>query len=123
VSLVILQPLFLLLSLTAYIVSIVLSIVYLINTARSKTIWKYLCGTLLVYFIANLILFLIYLSVFVFNPEINWTLKNGGNESDPMILYAYVPPIFLLTAMGIWLISLSMAFLFLKIKDSRTNVQ
>lgn len=122
-SLVILQGLFLLFSLTAYIVSIVLSIVYLFNSVRSKTTWKYLNGTLLVYFIANLILFLVYLPVFVFNPEINWTLKNGGVESDPMILYAYVPPIFLLAAMGIWLISLGIAFLLMKIKDSSINVQ
>lgn len=43
-------------------------------------------------FIANLILFLIYIPALIYNPEINWKLK-GEAEQDPMILQAYVPPV------------------------------
>ncbi len=121
-SLVMLQTLFLLSSLLAYVISIVLSIVVFFRSTQQRTVFSNLLGVILLYFLANLILFLVYLPVFVLNPEINWTLKNGGVESDPMILYAYVPPIFLVCAVGILLISSFVVFFCLK-KGHHTNVE
>lgn len=59
---------------------------------------------LILHFLANLILFLIYLPTLIYNPEINWKLK-GGVEQDPLILQSYVPPLFFFVTVLILLLT------------------
>ncbi|SCY98788.1 hypothetical protein [Flavobacterium caeni] len=63
-------------------------------------------------FIANLFLTLIYIPTLILNPEINWSLKDGRNESDPMILLAFFPTLnFIVFAFIIIIASLIIKFL------------
>lgn len=71
------------------------------------------------FFIANLVLFLIYLPTLIYNPEINWKLK-GGVEQDPMILQAYVPIVFFITAVTIIVLTVVVTKFVLLYKTRRT---
>lgn len=66
--------------------------------------------SLVLFFLANLILFVIYIPTLICNPNINWKLK-GEVEQDPMIFQAYVPPIFFsITLIGLLLTALATKF-------------
>lgn len=59
---------------------------------------------LLAFLLANIVLFIVYLPTLIYNPNINWKLK-GEVEQDPMILQAYVPPVFFCMALLIFLLT------------------
>src|SRR4051812_49079102 len=63
----------------------------------------------ILFLIANLLLFLIYIPSVLLNPNINWKLK-GEYEQDPVILQAYVPPLLCIAAFIILLIVLGITF-------------
>ena len=81
----------------AYLIAIIHSAIQTSKAITKKSSLKNLVHSLIFFFIANLVLFLIYLPMLVYNPEINWALK-GGVEQDPMILQAYVPPVLFVIA-------------------------
>ena len=75
----------------SYLLAIVISINWTYRTYKSKNSFISLLFSIILIFISNLLLFLVYIPTLLLNPEINWTLKNGGGETDPMILLAYFP--------------------------------
>lgn len=89
--------LFLFVYVIAYISAIIYSAIRTSRGIRQTGNLKIMTHSLIPFFIANLILFIIYLPTLVYNPEINWKLK-GEAEQDPMILLAYIPPAFLVIA-------------------------
>ena len=99
------SAIFLFAYLIAYIMAIFRESRIVYFFARNGGSYKKLLIPILLFFISNLILFLIYIPTLLLNPNINWKLK-GEAEQDPMILQAYVPPILFLLAMLILLIIL-----------------
>lgn len=71
---------------------------------------KYLRIPLALIFIFNLIVFLVYIPTIHLNPDINWTLKEGGSEVDPYYLLMYIPLINFIAGISIILLSLSIKF-------------
>jgi len=61
--------------------------------------------TIALNFIVNLVMTVIYIPALILNPKINWTIENGGGESDPMILLAFFPGVHFIVASVIFLIS------------------
>lgn len=80
-----------------YLAAIIAGIVWTVRKTRENTDLKILGRTILLFLAINLGLFLIYIPTLLLNPVINWTLK-GGNESDPMILLAFWPPVHFIIA-------------------------
>ena len=70
----------------------------------------------LLFFTANLLLFLFYIPTLLLNPDINWRLK-GEYEVDPMILQAYFPLVFCITSFLI--LSIVAGITLLRKKDNR----
>jgi hypothetical protein len=104
--------LFFLVNLIIYLAALIYAAIQTSKAVTRNISLKPLLPTLILFFVSNLILFLIYIPTLLYNPSINWKLK-GEVEQDPMILQAYVPPIFfgialiglLLTAIATKLIS------------------
>jgi hypothetical protein len=92
----------------AYLIVYLFAIVYAAITCAKSMVRdgriESIIGPLIIFFVANLILFIIYLPTLVLNPAINWKLK-GEDEVDPMLLQAYVPPVLFLFASIIILIA------------------
>ena len=88
-----------------YIGAMVVGIIWLLEEYRKH--FKFLpLGIILgLFFTANLILTLIYIPTLVLNPAINWSLENGGGESDPMILMAFFPLVHFIIALIVMLIA------------------
>lgn len=61
--------------------------------------------SILLNFLANFVLTIIYVPTLYLNPAINWKLKDGGVESDPMILLTYFPTVHFIIGSLIILIS------------------
>ena len=74
-----------------FVISIIVAIIWVSKTYKNHRKFTPLPYAIILNFIANLILTMIYIPTLILNPEINWSLKNGGQESDPMILLAYFP--------------------------------
>ncbi|MDB5221539.1 MAG: hypothetical protein JWN83_206 [Chitinophagaceae bacterium] len=83
-----------------YLIAIIYSATTISKAIKQTGNLNFLIRSLLLFFIANLILFLIYIPTLIYNPEINWKLK-GEIAQDPMILQVYVPPIFFVIALVI----------------------
>jgi hypothetical protein len=81
----------------AYIIAIIYSAVKSSKAIMQENSLKASIRSLLLFLVANLILFLIYIPTLLYNPEINWKLK-GEVEQDPIILQAYVPPVLFVIA-------------------------
>ncbi|CAN5825228.1 hypothetical protein BH10BAC2_BH10BAC2_38340 [soil metagenome] len=81
----------------AYLVAIFVSSKYVFISIKNENNFNPLFYCSLLFFISNLLLFLIYIPTLIYNPNINWILK-GEAEVDPMILQAYVPPMFFVAA-------------------------
>ena len=62
--------------------------------------FKILLHPFVLFFLANLLLFIVYVPLLLLNPEINWHLK-GEAEQDPKILMVYFPLVALIAA---WII-------------------
>jgi hypothetical protein len=81
----------------AYIIVYLIAIVYAAVKCAKLTFTtgslKPLTISIVMFLLANLLLFLIYLPTLIFNPNINWRLK-GQAEVDPLLLQAYVPVVF-----------------------------
>ena len=90
--------LFLFVYLIIYLSAIIYATFQTSRAIKQSNSLKSLLPTLVLFFIANLILFLIYIPTLIYNPNINWKLK-GEVEQDPMILQAYVPPAFFCVAL------------------------
>jgi len=88
----------------AYIFAIIRSSIKSSKAMTQDSSVKVAAYSLTWFFIANLVLFLIYLPTLIYNPEINWKLK-GEVEQDPMILQAYVPIVFFIIAATIIIMS------------------
>lgn len=71
---------------------------------------------LALFLLANLILFLIYIPTLIYNPNINWKLKKGGIEVDPMLFQAYVPMVLFIFALLILLLTAVIVKLTLRYK-------
>lgn len=85
--------LFLFVYLIIYLAALIYTAIQISRAVTRQRNLKPLFPTLASFFVANFILFLIYLPTLIYNPDINWKLK-GEVEQDPMILQAYVPPAF-----------------------------
>ncbi len=83
--------------LLVYIIAIITSAIRLASEIKEHNSIKPLFTHLFLFFVANLILFAIYIPTIIYNPDINWALK-GGIEVDPVFLYVYIPPIFFIAA-------------------------
>jgi hypothetical protein len=105
----------------AYIIAIIHSAIKSTRAMTQSSSIKDAAYFLTCFFIANLVLFLIYLPTLIFNPEINWKLK-GGVEQDPMILQAYVPIVFFIIAATIIIVTLLVTKLILLYKIKRTRL-
>jgi hypothetical protein len=85
----------------AYIIVYLIAIVYTATKCAKMSFTtgsiKPLTVPIVMFLLANLLLFLIYLPTLIFNPNINWRLK-GEAEADPMLLQAYVPVVFFVIA-------------------------
>ena len=73
------------------------------------------------FFIANLILILIYLPTLIYDPEINRRIK-GEVDQDPMILQAYVPIAFFIIATIIIILTILITKIVLLYKTRRTRL-
>ena len=73
-----------------YLIAIIYAAIIISRTMMHSSSLRPFFNLVTLFFITNLILFLIYLPTIVYNPEINWQLK-GEQEQDPMILTAYIP--------------------------------
>jgi len=71
--------------------AIVIGIIWIIKDYKRNRNFKTLGLFIGLNFIINLILTIVYIPTLILNPQINWTLENGGGESDPMILLAFFP--------------------------------
>jgi hypothetical protein len=104
--------LFLIAYLIIYLAALIYAAIQASKAIKGNSTLKPLFAPLVLFFVANLVLFLIYIPTLLYNPHINWKLK-GEVEQDPMILQAYVPPVLfgialiglLMTALGTKLIS------------------
>ena len=104
----------------AYLAIYMAAIIYAaVQTSKAVTrndSLKPLVPTLTSFFVANLILFLIYIPTLIYNPEINptftWKLLADGETQDPMILQVCIPPIFFcITFVILLLIALATKFI------------
>ena len=81
-----------------YFVAIIYASVQTSKAVTRNNSLKPLASTLISFFVANLILFLIYIPTLIYNPDVNptftWKLLADGETQDPIILQAYIPPIF-----------------------------
>lgn len=109
------NSIFIILYLVLYLYNIILGIFWLKSEFKWNTIIKYLLLTLT----SNIILTLIYLKIFYFNPEINWKLK-GDFEQDPIILYTYLPSVFFIISIFIFIISTFIIWIINKNKSQKT---
>jgi hypothetical protein len=93
--------------LLVYIIAVIVSSIRLVSEIKRNNAIKSFLTQLLLFFIANLSLFLIFVPTIIYNPDINWKLK-GGIEVDPMFLYVYIPPIFFSFSLLVLLITLTL---------------
>lgn len=109
----------------AYVIAYVIAIIHsAIKSSRAMTQdsnFKSAVYSLTWFFIANIVLFLVYLPTLIYNPEINWKLK-GEVEQDPIILQAYVPVVFFIIAATIIIVTLLMTKVILLYKARRTRL-
>ena len=75
-----------------YLIALVVGTIWVIRKTKENRDLKTLGETILLFLLINLGLFLVYIPTLLLNSSINWTL-NGENESDPMILLAFWPPV------------------------------
>ena len=113
--------LFLFVYVVAYIIAITHSAIKSSRSMTQYTSMKAAAYSLTWFFIANLVLFLIYLPTLIYNPRINWKLK-GDVEQDPMILQAYVPVVFFIIAATIIMLTVVVAKFVLLYKTRRTRL-
>jgi hypothetical protein len=104
-----------------YIIAIVHSAIKSSSAMTQDSNMKTAAYSLTWFFIANLVLFLVYLPTLIYNPEINWKLK-GGVEQDPMILQAYVPIVFFIIAATTIVVTIIFTKLFLLYKARSTRL-
>ena len=76
-----------------FLASIVSAILWISKFYKINKSFAPISYSILLCFFANLILTLIYIPLLILNPEINWSLQDGRQESDPMILLAYFPAV------------------------------
>ena len=102
-----------------YIITFVVALVYFCIKIGKKIVQNRTFVTLInfigIFFIANAILFLVYLPTLIYNPEVNWRLK-GEAEQDPMILQAFVPIVFFIIAIIFMLFTVITIHVVLKYK-------
>jgi hypothetical protein len=84
--------------LLVYIIAIITSAIRLASEIKEHNSIKPLFTHLFLFFVANLILFVIYIPAIIYNPDINWALK-GGIEVDPMFMQIYILPIAFVSAL------------------------
>ena len=89
--------------LIVYIMAIVSgSRVVYVYTVNNEHLKKFLIPFIL-FFLTNLILFLVYIPTLILNPNINWRLK-GEYEVDPKMLQVYIPIVLFLVSLAILLL-------------------
>jgi hypothetical protein len=101
-----------------YLIAIIYTSIKIAITITQNQTFTTFVNSVILFLIANAILFLIYLPTLIYNPEINWKLK-GETEQDPMILQAYVPIIFFIAAALIISITVIISKLVLKYKRAQ----
>lgn len=112
---------FLLFYVIAYIIAIIHSAIKSSKAMARDNNIKSAAYSLTCFFIANLILILIYLPTLVYDPEINWSIK-GEVDQDPMILQAYVPVAFFIIATIIITLTILVTKIVLLYKTRRTRL-
>jgi hypothetical protein len=75
-----------------YLTAIFYTVTKCVKTITAMGSSKVVIISLMMFLLANLLLFLVYLPTLIFNPNINWRLR-GEVEVDPMLLQAYVPAV------------------------------
>lgn len=88
-----------------FVVSVIAAIIWISKTYKAERLLTPIWLTICINFLVNLILTIIYIPTFYLNPAINWKLKDGGVESDPMILLTYFPTVHFIIGSLIILIS------------------
>lgn len=83
-----------------------------------KTLW----ANVLLTFIVNLILTIIYIPTLILNPKVNWTLLDGRKEMDPMILLASFPTIFFMISLVTFTVA-SILIIFFKKKNAENKIE
>ena len=83
---------------TFFIIAMILAIHWIYITYKTERIWTPIVLSILLNFLSNLILTIIYIPTLYLNPKINWKLENGGGESDPMILLTFYPTVHFIIA-------------------------
>jgi hypothetical protein len=97
-----------------FISAIVIGIIWLIIDYKRNRNLRTFGLTIGLNFIINLILTIVYIPTLILNPQINWTLENGGGESDPMILLAFFPIVHFIGATIIFVICGLICKIFIK---------
>jgi len=100
-----------------FIASIVVAAIWISKNYKLNKNYSPILYSTLLCFLANLILTLIYIPLLILNPDINWSLQDGRDESDPMILLAYFPTINLILFIVVILITL----LTIKVADMESS--
>jgi hypothetical protein len=108
----------------AYLIVFIIAIVVGILDVRYKTLncfsWKNILYPFFLFFITNLILFLIYLPTIWYNPEINWKDK-GEAEQDPMILQVFVPIVFCIFSFIVLFVTWCVTKITMKVADKELH--
>ena len=104
-SLVLHSAILLILYEICFIASVIVAIKWISKAYKTERLLTPIWLTISFNFIANLILTIIYIPTLYLNPAINWKLKDGGVESDPMILLTYFPTVHFIIGSLIILIS------------------
>lgn len=97
-----------------FISAIVIGIIWIIKDYKRNRNLRTLGLSIGLNFIINLILTIVYIPTLILNPQINWTLENGGGESDPMILLALFPIVHFVSATIIFVICGLICKIFIK---------
>ena len=74
-----------------FVAATVVGAVWIVNYYKANRKLEPLGLSIVLNFIVNLILTIVYIPTLILNSQINWGLEGGSGESDPMILLAFFP--------------------------------
>ena len=87
-----------------FVAATLIGIIWIVKSYKTNRKLTTVGLTITLNFIVNLIMTIVYIPTLILNPKINWSLENGGGESDPMILLAFFPVAHFIAASIIFLI-------------------
>lgn len=109
----------LLLYVVLYLAALVVAGKMIVRKVREEGKLKELWKTILLFFLFNLVLFILYVPTLLMNPNINWRLK-GEAEVDPMFFLAFFPGVLFCVAVVLLGITGAIAKVFIARRLHRT---